>query len=250
MGSLFSVPLFQEPLWFSYYGPIHHSEASEALEAAIATHLQEIGAKSSIPIRNEIVTELIVPVALTKTPFSFPDSQTIKVSFATTSPGFVSLNAFQHETNNSNTIDDSFKFETSLKCEQIFPRPPGNEWILRFDFPSSTEKKSVSARIYILSIHSNSSIIISEDRLIIDGIMSTISPIFTQTDDSGDGFADGNCLLCCHAPATVITFPCRHCCMCRQCSETYSMKLSRCPLCRALIHELIVCSQHSIEKSQ
>ena len=284
MGGLFSFPLFQEPLWFSYYGPIRHSEASEALDAAIATHLQEIGAKSTIPIRSEIATELIVPVALLPSPFSYPDSETVKISFASTTTGRISLNSHQNYINsnnndnisnnnnndsnnndnnnnenndnkstddhsnstqiNTNTTNNSFNFEKNMKCEQIFPRPSGNKWILRFDFPDSTENGSVSARHYILSIRSDSSIVVSEDRLVIDGVTSIVSPIFTQKDDSGEIFTDGNCILCCQEPATVIAFPCRHCCMCRQCSEAYSTTSSHCPLCRAIIYELIECAPH------
>lgn len=269
MGGILSLPFLQEPLWFSYYGPIRHSEASEALDAAIASHLQEIGASSSIPIRKEIPDQIVVPVALKSNPFSFPDPNKVTINFATSESGNATLQSEYDDTDksisqtqsdnakslnhdlkkNSQSTENNqkfnmFSFGVSLDNFLTFTRPKKSDWTLTFNFPKSTGNGNVSSRTYYLNVSSDNKVFIKDDMIIIDGISSSISPIYSQ-DESGDGFSGGNCLICCEVPASVVAFPCRHCCMCRKCSEKFASVSTHCPVCRALVHELIDCSQLS-----
>jgi hypothetical protein len=85
---------------------------------------------------------------------------------------------------------------------------------------------------------------IVEDRLVVDGIESSVAKVFRgeHGGPAGDGdFCDGLCLICCNDPATVIACPCRHCCMCRTCCERFAGVSNCCPVCRAAVVELIDC---------
>lgn len=224
------LPL-QQPIWFSYYGPIRQTEAADAINAAIADHLQEIGASTTIPIRRVVASHLTVPVALNNPGFTHTDDDKIIVSFATTIGGRVTLQ--------SNNISESHDYDVGLKLTQEFKRPEGEEWILKFDFESVN---GVTCRMYTLSAHNNSLPNVTDDKMVIDGVVSTISRVFRQQGNDGDdGFSDGLCLICCTETATVVAFPCRHCCMCRECAERFANMSTHCPVCRAIVSELIEC---------
>ncbi|OHT05670.1 hypothetical protein TRFO_05793 [Tritrichomonas foetus] len=233
MGGTFSLLPLQEPMWFSYYGPIRHAEASEALDAAITSHLQEIGSSSAIPIRKEVADQVIVPVALNTPPFTESDG-VITVHYATSMPGRLSLLA--------DLPIDVVDFDIGLDLTFSFPRTVEGQLSLQFDFDVNN---GVSSRIYIINIPSDSLPSIVDDKVIVDGVTSSVSRVFHEDGDDEDGdtdFSDGLCLICCTNPATVIAFPCRHCCMCRSCSEKFATLSNHCPVCRAIVHELIECS--------
>lgn len=248
MGGSFSILPLQEPMWFSYYGPIRHAEASEALDAAIASHLQEIGSSSAIPIRKEIADQVIVPVALNSPPFTEKDSNFI-LHFATSMPGQLIFSKSSNE-NNENGQQINIEEEKPINVEDF-----GVGLDLTYTIPSSYEGqysiqfvfdvvKGVSSRIFIISFGKNSLPTVIDDKVVVDGVTSSVSRVFQEeTDQNGEtDFSDGLCLICCTNPATVIAFPCRHCCMCRSCSEKFAALSNHCPVCRAVVHELIDCS--------
>jgi hypothetical protein len=42
-----------------------------------------------------------------------------------------------------------------------------------------------------------------------------------------------HCAVCLSSPANVILTPCRHICMCTDCSTKYEKTSKKCPICRA-----------------
>lgn len=236
MGSSFTLPL-QEPLWFSYYGPIRHTEASNALDAAIASHLQEIGASSGIPIRKEVAEPIVVQVALDNPPFKYVDETHFQIMFSATAPGKVILQG--------ESSTECFDFNGELNLNQIFRKPAGDELVLTFDFDRID---GVSSRIYTLGTKGTTVPYILDDKIVLDGVPTSIARVFKQQnneDGDDDGFNDGMCLICCSEMANVIVYPCRHCCMCRSCSERFATMSSHCPVCRAVVQELIEIEQES-----
>ena len=252
MGSALSFLRLQEPMWFSYYGPIRQAEASEALDDAIASQLQEIGSTTAIPIRKEVADKVHVPVGLNSPPFTGSDNNDIiTVHFATSMRGKLVLTVVDSD---SEVPVDNVGFGSDLDVSYDFP--PFDEiasavgtynsddrielkvnMSFEFDVP-----KGVSARIYQISMKQGALPNIISDKIVIDGNMSTVSRVFHEDDDADNDFSDGLCLICCSNPATVIAFPCRHCCMCRSCSEKFATMSNHCPVCRSIVHELIDCS--------
>ena len=225
MGLNFSIEL-HEPQWFSYYGPVRQTDTSETLDAAITNQLQEMGISSSIPFRTEQIKEIVVPVALNDPPFLILEKNKIEISFASTLEGKITFT--------SNDFLEEFNFNSNLSNKIIFNIPNNSsEWNLKFDFDVNS---GVSSRIYSL-LFNNNLVIISEDKIVIDGITSTISKIYKNDNDNSN--PNDFCLICCSEPATVVALPCRHCCMCRKCSEKFSEISTNCPLCRSNVIELI-----------
>jgi hypothetical protein len=112
---------------------------------------------------------------------------------------------------------------------------------LRFTFDVET---GVTGRVFVLAMNSKSLPVILDDKVVVNGIESSVSRVFLgqETGPNGDGdFSDGLCLICCTEAATVIAYPCRHCCMCRSCSEKFARISNHCPVCRATVLELIDC---------
>lgn len=265
MGSAFSMHP-QEPMWFSYYGPIRHAEASEALDAAITSHLQEIGSSSAIPIRKETADQVMVPVALNSPPFSENNGSYI-LHYATSMPGRLTFSIgskpstdLTHETVNTNKsptenqadvpqsptddtndIIDIIEFDVGLDLTYLFPSILEGTFSFQFDFEVM---KGVSSRIFVVKITRDQIPVVTDDKVVVDGVTSLVSRVFHEdaTQDGESDFSDGLCLICCTNPATVITFPCRHCCMCRSCSEKFAKISNHCPVCRSIVHELIDCS--------
>lgn len=230
MGCNLCHPL-QQPVWYSYYGPIREIEAVDAINAAISDHLQEV-APQNIPIRKVVASHLSVPVSLNNPVFSEVTDTTVTVSFSTTTSGKIIL-----QTEHSS---ESFDFGVGLQLTQVFKRPTDDKWTLKFDFESINR---ISCRIYTLQVHNNQDPIVEDDKIVIDGVISTISRVFRQQGiDGDDGFSDGLCLICCSQTATVVAFPCRHCCMCRECAERFASISNHCPVCRAPVTELIECA--------
>ncbi|OHT06704.1 hypothetical protein TRFO_25164 [Tritrichomonas foetus] len=229
MGCNLCHPL-QEPVWFSYYGPIRQAEAADAINAAIADHLQEIG-QSNIPIRRVVASHLTVPVALNNPAFTEITDSTITVSFSSASSGKITLQ--------TETSSETAEYGVGLQSTQEFKRPIDDQWTLKFDFD---QINGVTCRMYTLHAHNNQDPTVVDDKMVIDGVISTISRVFRQQGvDGDDGFSDGLCLICCSETASVVAFPCRHCCMCRECSERFATMSSHCPVCRAPVTELIEC---------
>jgi hypothetical protein len=229
MGCCPCRPL-QQPVWFSYYGPIRQREAAEAINAAVTDHLQEIGATAAIPIRRSVASPLRVPVALSTPPITNLADDTITISFSSSAPGRISLSA------------ETFDYEVGSKTTQVFKRPSDDEFTIKFDFHPVG---GVTARIYKVRIGSETAIL--DDKVVINGVISTISRVYRQQEaEDGDvGFSGGLCLICCSEAATVVAFPCRHCCMCRECSERFATMSSHCPVCRGPVVELIECVTES-----
>ena len=232
MGGSWSFMPVQEPMWFSYYGPIRHAEASEALDAAITSHLQEIGSASAVPIRQEVAAHVEVPVGLNSPPFTESDG-VIVVHFATSLAGtltFVFGDVIEQKEFPAD-FDNTFSFASVGKGKAT----------LKFEFDVTD---GVSARIFVLNVGESGLPTISDDKLVTGGMESSISRVYVGQEAGGSGsgdFSDGQCLICCAEPATVIAYPCRHCCMCRKCSEKFASTSNHCPVCRATVLELIDC---------
>ena len=217
---------------FTYYGNPQHTEASEALDAAIASHLREIGAGTAIPIRNETPKEVFVPIGLKSPAFTLIEDNELEVSFATTLPGkMIVLSADQQEQ------FQEFSFEASTDHKIAFKRPQEDKMTLSFNFDPSND---ISARIYTFMLHGNSEPIIVEDRLVINGKVNTISKIYGQEGAIINQEKDDSlCLICYSEKANVVALPCRHCCMCRQCAERFANLSMNCPICRTHVNELV-----------
>ena len=232
MGCNLCHPL-QEPVWFSYYGPIRQAEAADAINSAFSDHLRDIW-QSPIPIRRVVASHLTIPVALNNPAFTSLDDSSVTISFSSTSSGKITL-----QTDNSS---ETAEYGVGLQLSQTFKRPADDQWTLKFDFDAIN---GVTCRMFTVQVNNaNSSpeVAVVDDKMVIDGVISTISRVFRQQGvDGDDGFSDGLCLICCSQTATVVAFPCRHCCMCRECSERFATMSSHCPVCRTPIRELIEC---------
>lgn len=230
MGCCLCRP-FEDPVWFSYYGPIHQPDAVEAINAAVAEHLQEIGAGPRIPIRRAVAAPLRVPVALNNPCLTGSDTL-LTLHFSANEPGVVTIQ--------TDTSLNSFNYDPQSQQQIDFERPQEDIITIKFGFDSIG---GVTARMYTVKISSNNESVITDDKVVIDGVVSTISKVYRQQDDngSGEGFSEGLCLICCAETATVVVFPCRHCCMCRSCSDRFATLSSHCPFCRAAVTELIEC---------
>ena len=230
MGNIFSLFHLQEPMWFSYYGPINHTEASEALDAAITSHLQEIGSSAAIPIRKEKVDDTIVPVSLCEQPFT-EEGDILEVHFDTTLSGTITV--YDDSTRSSSTfksgLDHTYRIQNEFR--EIF--------FIRFDFEVD---QGVKSRIYKVSKPPDCPASVVSDQVDIDDILYTVSRVYTEQSEGDSNFSDGLCLICCSEPVSVIAFPCRHCCMCRSCSEHFASISNKCPVCRSVVRELIDCS--------
>ena len=223
----------EEPIWFSYYGPIREPEAAAAINSTVAEQVQAVGAgHQRIPIRRVVASPLRVPVALNTPPLSEISEETVTVSFSTASAGTLTLQ--------TDTFSSSFEFDVGLKQTHTFPRPAEDTMTVKFEFEPLN---GVTARMYSVKIVNGTESSVLSDKMVIDGVVSTISRVYRQQEgENGDeGFSDGLCLICCMETATVVAFPCRHCCMCRACSERFVQLSSRCPFCRAAVVELIEC---------
>lgn len=232
MGSLLAKLPMRGPLWFSYYGPIRHPEASEALNAEITAHLQEIGA-AKVPIRDYNTERIVVHVGLNNPAMTFENGKTT-VHWSASAPGKLSVMFGE--------IVEVFEFRVSLDLEFTFPRNNATETgLLKFEFDVAS---GVSARIFEVEMHGESQPVIVDDRIISSGVEFAVSRVYTGEEygnvDS-DGFSDGLCLVCCVDPVSVIVFPCRHCCMCKECSKLFAAKSNKCPVCRETVLELVNC---------
>ena len=215
---------FQEPIWFEYYGPIRQRDAINAINAAISDRLHEIGSIEPIPVKKVITPHIKVPICL-NTPFiAEQNNSTVTFQFSTSSIGRITL-----QTEDSS---ESYEYGIGFDLIQKFSKPNNSKWSLKFDFSSIN---GVTCRIYTLLLSNSTDIIILDDKIIINGVISTISKVYKQDENINEGFNEGLCLICCTEKATVVTFPCRHCCMCRECSERSSEITSRCPVCRSLV---------------
>ncbi|KAH0792168.1 Zinc finger domain-containing protein [Histomonas meleagridis] len=229
MGCSLCIP-YQGPIWHSYYGPIQRPEAINAINAAINEQFrQEVGEVPTIPIRKVATSHISVPAALSPDPVSFNDDSTITVSFSSSCEGIITL-----QTENSS---ESHHYDASTDHTQIFDKPNEDNFTIKFDFDSW---HGVTCRIYTLQSTPHSTPSVKNDKIVINGVISTISKVYKQEGiDGDDASSEGLCIICCSQRATVIAFPCRHCCMCKECSVRFSTLSSHCPVCRANVTELI-----------
>lgn len=228
MGASLGIHL-REPQFFTYYGNEQQREASEALDDAIASHLQEIGAGTTIPIRNEVPKELDVPVGLMNPPFSTVNEKEFEINFSTNLEGKLKITYEGYES-------DEKKIANQKDQKILFERPKTEKFCLNFTFDVES---GVSARFYTFVIHGNGEPVVVEDSLIVDGKKVIVEKIFGQDGDLTNEDEGNTCLICYSEKATVVALPCRHCCMCRACSERFANMSINCPLCRAHITELV-----------
>jgi hypothetical protein len=235
MGGLFSWPSLGGPTWFSYYGPIRRAEASEALDAAITSHLQEIGSASSIPIRRESAAEIVVPVGLDPVPFT-EDESGLTIHFSTSAPCVLICSCDGDPAGR--------RYPEGLNLSYTFSKRPRGRFIMRFDFELT---EGVRSRLFtfVMTVRSPWPVLF-DDQIMIDGVTSSISPVYQSEEASNQSeFSDGTCLICCSEPASVIAYPCRHCCMCSRCSKRFASLSNHCPVCRGRVVELIDCGPFS-----
>jgi hypothetical protein len=222
MGNALSILQLHEPMWFSYYGPIQHPETSDALEAAISSHLHEIGSYSAIPIRKETPEPINVPIGLQEPPFT-EENGCIQVHFVASAAGSLTVE--------SEEGTDVHCFPKGDDLKYAFQRGKGKSVKLRFECGEST-------RIFRIKVSGKPAIV--DDRVIANGTEFSVARVYLGPVSDG-GFSDGLCLICCCEPVAVIAYPCRHCCMCRSCSQKFAAVSNTCPVCRALVTELIDC---------
>lgn len=48
-----------------------------------------------------------------------------------------------------------------------------------------------------------------------------------------------DCLICMSAPKNTILLPCRHICLCSECSMALRLQTNKCPVCRAKVESLL-----------
>ncbi|GBL98743.1 hypothetical protein AVEN_8635-1 [Araneus ventricosus] len=51
--------------------------------------------------------------------------------------------------------------------------------------------------------------------------------------------SDTNCIICIERECSMLFLPCRHRCLCPECTTQYIEQSNKCPLCRAVIDELM-----------
>ena len=226
---------FREPIWFEYYGPIRQAETANAINALIADHINRANGRARIPMRKVTPPHLKIGAALNKNPVSAITDDSITISFSATTDGTITLQ--------TETVTETYEFQPGIDLEQKFTRPTETQWLIKFDFHM---ENGVSCRMITLNAHIANDPIITDEKIVVNGIIQTISKVYRQENDenesSDNGFNDGLCLICCTEVSTVIAFPCRHCCMCRECAERFSTVSCHCPVCRAIVTELIDCS--------
>jgi hypothetical protein len=233
MGTTLSFLPFREPTWFLHY---RDPEGSDGLDMAPGPCLPE-GGISPIPIRRDCPSDIVVAVGLSSPPFTEEDGFII-VHYATSAPGKLTYQAGEET--------ETVNFEENLDLTFRFLRREDQQVTLKFEFDVDT---GVSARIFTLSVKGKSLPTIVDDQLVAGGVESSISRVFLRHESGSapsDGdFTEGLCLICCSVPATVIACPCRHCCMCRACSERCAGISNHCPVCRGTVLELIDCGVES-----
>jgi hypothetical protein len=146
-----------------------------------------------------------------------------------------------HLTFKSESITDSYDFPSGLNLTYYFPPIAQGSLTIRFEFAVND---GASGRVFVLVMNGRTLPSIVDDRVIVNGVESSVLRVFLgqETGANGDGdFSDGLCLICCSEAAAVIAYPCRHCCMCRACSQTFARLSNHCPVCRATVLELIDC---------
>jgi len=230
MGCSCCVP-FADPIWFEYYGPIRESEVNNAINAAVIDRIHELGSLPPIPIKKVVAPHIKVPISLAKPHICTIEEEKVIFSFSSECTGNITL-----QTENSSQM---FEFLSGNNQKQEFLKPESLTWILKFDIESSSD---VSCRIFTLNASNSSDICITDDKIVINGKVSTIHRVYSQeAETNNNGFNEGLCLICCTERATIVAFPCRHCCMCRECGERFSTMAPHCPVCRATVSELIEC---------
>ena len=63
-----------------------------------------------------------------------------------------------------------------------------------------------------------------------------------QNGDNKTGSVDdegANCVVCLSEPRTIAILPCRHCCLCEDCSDSFVKSQASCPICRGQIGSLM-----------
>ncbi|OWM74207.1 probable E3 ubiquitin-protein ligase LUL4 [Punica granatum] len=87
----------------------------------------------------------------------------------------------------------------------------------------------------------------------VDGVRYELKEIYGLGSSSGESYTnegDGGkeCVICMTEPKDTAVLPCRHMCMCNECSKALRLQSNKCPICRQPIEELIeikINSDHS-----
>lgn len=218
----------------SYYGSVEeNSNPEQNSDDDLANHLP----CREIPISKETIKEVVVPISINDSGTMDIKENKYTITFSATSPGYVSMSYGGYL--------ETYYYSNDMDIKQSFKMPSVKEWQIIFSFDSSNE---VSARRYKIKCNDNGKLLIVDDQIIIDGVASSLSEIYRQDNDENDGgFNDEKCLICCSAKANVVVYPCRHCCMCRECSETFAKISCQCPVCRTIVEELIEVEDERIE---
>ena len=202
------------------------NDASDALDEEIANHLQEIGAGTAIPIREEKPIELEIPVSLKSPGFELL-SDKIRVLFASSKKGKLIIK--------QNNKEKLIKFGVEDNGVVEIDKFNGN---LELFFHFAVQN-GVSLRKYTYSFKGNNEPIILEDKITSNGEEFIISKIFGQDEEDSKFNKEGFCLICYNAAANVVALPCRHCAMCSSCSKRFAALSTNCPVCRQKVKELI-----------
>ncbi|CAL1283416.1 unnamed protein product [Larinioides sclopetarius] len=64
-------------------------------------------------------------------------------------------------------------------------------------------------------------------------------PQSSSKDDIRPQNSDTNCIICVERECSILFLPCRHRCLCPECTNQFIEQSDRCPLCRAVIDELM-----------
>ncbi|XP_047317540.1 probable E3 ubiquitin-protein ligase LUL3 [Impatiens glandulifera] len=76
----------------------------------------------------------------------------------------------------------------------------------------------------------------------IDGVQYELREIY-GIGNTAEGFKDDDpgkeCVICMTEPKDTAVLPCRHMCMCSECSKALRLQSNKCPICRQPIEELI-----------
>lgn len=78
----------------------------------------------------------------------------------------------------------------------------------------------------------------------IDGVRYELRDLYGISSSAADeGFEDSDpgkeCVICMTEPKDTAILPCRHMCMCSECSKALRLQSNKCPICRQPIEELI-----------
>lgn len=226
MGCTLCVP-YAKPLWFSYYGAIANAEAAAAIDSSARDLNLNAREHTCAPARSVEAEELCVPVALARDAFTVGSADggavRVAVRFAAECSGALTMQCGQWA--------ERREFDAGRMREEWFALPRGGAALARFDFGAVG---GVTCRMYAIDVDAAGECVhVRSDRIVRSGTVYSVAPVYA--DSTGGGL----CIICCDAPARIVNFPCRHCCMCAECAARCAEVSARCPVCRAVVSETI-----------